>query len=87
MGDYLYVYILMGDYLYVYIYIYIYYCVIIYFYCMLKVFKNTSNCIFICMIPFSKLKIVKKWVLRKWVFIFWLRFRRHFLRHTNFFGF
>ena len=60
---------------------------IIYFYCMLKVFKNTNNCIFICMIPFLKLKIVKKWVLRKWVFIFCLRFRRHFLRHTNFLGF
>ena len=54
---------------------------------MLKVFKNTNNCIFICMTPFLELKIVKKWVLRKWVFIFCLRFRRRFLKHTIFLGF
>ena len=54
---------------------------------MLKVFKNTNNCIFVCMIHFLELKNSQKWVLRKLGFIFCLRFRRHFLRHTDFLRF
>ena len=51
MGDYLCLYILMGDYLCVYILMGDYLCVYI-----LKACKKTNNYIFVCMIPFFRVK-------------------------------
>ena len=36
------------------------------------------------MIPFLELTNSEKWVLQEWGFIFCLRLRRHFFRHTDF---
>ena len=54
---------------------------------MLKERKKTNNYIFVYMIPFSRVKRWLKMGVTRMGFIFCLRFRRHFFRHTDFLRF